>query len=282
MEGYIINAVQTPTPLPVVYGSVQRGHSITEEIQEDTQLSENQVTDALNGLRLVRLVEQMDGYQAVDLPVQTGDRQLDFRLSILHNVAREAKPAASEWGKQSVILINFEYLVESNLQFFNRQDQAVADDMDAYQRKVEYHPKDRNGDRNDMNIDKLSNWTRFAKLLGLVRQAQGTDFTTYPDPRLLYATMHLATSKLNDPSPGHSSSPRIEIRDYFAWMRRNFLRISLTDDDNIPEVLARVFEYLSDQEDIRLIEAGDAASVDLVNTPHPPTMDPSANSIEVK
>ena len=281
-EGYILNAVQTATPLPVVYKSLRRGNETPSEIQEDTQLSENQVSDALSGLTLLRLVNQVDTYEAVSLPVTTGDPQLDFRLSVLHNVAREAQPAASEWGKQSALLVNFEYLVEENIQFFNRTDNAVADEMDAYQRAVDYHPVDGQGDRNDMNQDKLTNWTRTANLLGLVRQAEGTDFTTYPDPKLFYATMHLATEGLEDPAPRSSQHPRIEIVDYFEWMRENFLRIGLTDEGNVPEVLARVLEYLSDQEEIRLVEVGDGGAVDLVNTPQPPTMEPGANSIEVR
>jgi hypothetical protein len=281
-EGYIINAVQTATPLAVVYRSLQRGHQTAATIREDTQLSENQVSNALTGLQLLRLVEQVDNYQPVALSVETGDWGLDFRLSVLHNVAREARPAADEWGKQSALLVNFEYLVEDNVQFFHREDSAVADQMDAHQRELGYNPDDRQGDRNDMNPNKLTNWTRIANMLGLVRQAEGKQFTTYPNPRLLYATMRLATEDLDDPSPGSSTHTRIEIRDYFEWMRENFLRIRLTDDGNVPEVLARLFEYLSDREEIRLVEAGDASAVDLVNTPHPPTMDPDANSIEVR
>jgi hypothetical protein len=281
-EGYIHNAVQTATPLPVVYRSLQRGHQTTEEIEDDTQLSTNQISDALNGLQLLRLVEKIEKYQPVDLPIDYDDWGLRFRLSVLHNVAQEAQPAASEWGKQSALLVNFEYLVEDNIQFFNRTDTAVADDMDAYQREVNYHPKDSKGDRNDMNQDKLTNWARMANLLGLVRQAQGTDFTTYPDPKLLYATMQLSTDELEDPAPQESKYPRIAISEYFEWIRHNFLRISLTDEGNIPEVLSRTFEYLSDQKRIRLVEAGDAGAVDLVNIPHPPTMDSDANSIEVR
>jgi hypothetical protein len=94
--------------------------------------------------------------------------------------------------------------------------------------------------------------------------------------------MHLATDKLVDPAPSGGSSNHIGIRDYFNWLQENFLRISLTDDNNVPEIIARVFEYLCKVEDIRLVEAGDASSVGLVNTPNPPTMEPSANSIEVR
>lgn len=282
-EGYILNAVQTATPLPVVYQSLGRGNHTAETIADDTQLSENQISDALSGLQLLRLIEKKeDGYQAVGLPIKRESWNLGFRLSVLHNVAREAQPANSEWGKQSALLVNFEYLIERNIQFFNRQDEAVAENMDAYQKEVDYHPKDGNGDRNDMNPDKLTNWTRTANLLGLVRQAQGTDFTTYLDPQLLHATMELAAAELDDPAPQDSTHPRIEIRDYFEWMRHNFLRIHLTDENNVPEVLARIFEYLSEQELIRLVEAGDAGAVALVNTPHPPTMDSDANSIEVR
>lgn len=282
-EGYILNAVQTATPLPIVYRSIQDRNGTVDEIEEDTRLSENQITDALTGLQLVRLVEKVDTYQAVDLPLgEDLDDTKAFQLSVLHNLAQEARPASKEWGKQSAMLVNFEYLIESNTQFFNRTDQAVADDMDAFQRELGYHPDDRQGDRNDMNTDKLTNWTRTADLLGLVRQVQGTDYVTAPDPWLVHSTLHLATDELSDPAPGESEYPRIEIREYFDWMRDNFLRIGLTDDGDIPEVLARTFEFLSRSNAVRLVEAGDAGSVSLSNVPKPRTMDQAANSIEVR
>lgn len=282
-ERYIINTVQTATPLPVVYWSVRRGNESVDKIKTDTQLSENQVTNALSGLQLVRLIEQVEGYRAVELPVSDGlDDERSFQLSVLHNIAHEAQPASNKWGKQSAILVNFEYLVESNTQFFNRKDQAVADNMDTFQRDLNYHPDDRQGDRNDMNKDKLTNWTRTAALLGLVQQAKGTDYVTAPDPWLFHSTMHLAANELNDPAPGDSEEPRIEIRDYFEWMQKNFLRISLTDDGDIPEILSRTFEYLCRSDAIRLVEAGDAAAVGFTDVPTPRTMDPAANSIEVR
>jgi hypothetical protein len=282
-EGYILNAVQTATPLSVVYRSVQRGNGTVAEIEDDTCLSEKQISDALSGLRLVRLVEKVDRYCAVDLPVSDRfDDRREFQLSILHNLALEACPASDDWGKQSAIIVNFEHLIESNTQFFNRTDQAVADDMDTFQRELNYHPDDGQGDRNDMNSDKLTNWTRTADLLGLVRQVQGTDYATAPDPWLLHSTMRLATEELSDPSPDNSEHPCIEIQEYFEWMRENFLRISLTDDGEVPEVLARSFEFLSRSDAIRLVEAGDAGAVGLSNVPTPRTMDSAANSIEVR
>lgn len=282
-EGYILNTVQTATPIPVVYRSVQRGNGTAAEIEEDTRLSENQISDALSGLRLMRLVEKIDRYRAVDLPVGNGfDDRRAFQLSVLHNLSKEARPASAEWGKQSAIIVNFEHLVESNTQFFNRNDSAVADDMDAFQRELNYHPDDEQGDRNDMNPDKLTNWTRTADLLGLVRQVQGTDYATAPDPWLLHSTMRLATEELSDPAPGDNDHPRIEVREYFEWMREKFLRVSLTDDGEVPEIVARAFEYLSRSDAIRLVEAGDAGAVGLSNVPTPRTMDPAANSIEVR
>ena len=282
-EGYILNAVQTATPLPIVYRSVERGNGTAAEIEADTRLSENQISNALSGLRLVRLIEKVDRYRTVDVTVSDRfDDRRQFQLSVLHNLALEARPASDEWGKQSAIIVNFEHLVDSNTQLFNRTDQAVADDMDTFQRELNYHPDDGQGDRNDMNTDKLTNWTRTADLLGLVRQVQGTDYATAPDPWLLYATMRLATEELNDPSPDDSEHPCIEIQDYFRWMRENFLRISLTDDGKVPEILARSFEYLSRLDAIRLVEAGDAGAIGLSNVPTPRTMDPTANSIEVR
>jgi len=282
-EGYILNAVQTATPLPVVYRSVQSGNGTIEEIEEDTCLSENQISNALSGLLLVRLVEKIDRYRAIDLPVEDRiDQKRAFQLSVLHNLSHEARPASNDWGKQSALLVNFEYLVESNTQFFNREDQAVADDMDTFQRELDYHPEDRQGDRNDMNPNKLTNWTRTADLLGLVRQVQGKDYATAPDPWLLYSTMRLATNELSDPAPGNSDYPRIEIREYFEWMRENYLRIGLTDDGSVPEILARSFEFLSRSNAIRLVEAGDAGAVGFLNVPTPRTMDQAANSIEVR
>lgn len=282
-EGYILNAVQTATPLPIVYRSVERGNGTAGEIEDDTRLSENQVTNALSGLRLVRLIEKVDRYRTVDTTVSDRfDDRRQFQLSVLHNLTLEAQPASNEWGKQSAIIVNFEHLVESNTQLFNRTDQAVADDMDTFQRELNYHPDDGQGDRNDMNADKLTNWTRTADLLGLVRQVQGTDYATAPDPWLLHTTMRLATEELSDPSPDDSEHPCIEIQDYFRWMQENFLRISLTDDGKVPEILARTFEYLSRSDAIRLVEAGDAGAVGLSNVPTPRTMDPTANSIEVR
>lgn len=282
-EGYILNTVQTATPLPIVYRSVQRGNGTVAQIKNDTCLSEKQISDALSGLRLVRLVEKVDRYRAVNLPISDRfDDRREFQLSALHNLALEARPASDDWGKQSAIIVNFEHLIESNTQFFNRTDQAVADEMDAFQRELNYHPDDRQGNRNDMNSDKLTNWTRTADLFGLVRQVQGTDYATAPDPWLLHSTMCLAAEELNDPSLGNSEHPCIEIQEYFEWMRENFLRITLTDEGKVPEVLARSLEFLSRSDAIRLVEAGDAGAVGLSNVPTPRTMDSAANSIEVR
>lgn len=281
-EGYVLNAVQTATPLPVVYRSVERGNGTEDAIQEDMHLSENQVSNALDGLQLFRMIQKVGEYEAVGASVTNASDMREFQLSALHNVAQEARPAEEKWGKQSAVLVNFEYLVASNTQFFDRQDKAVAEEMDTYQRDLNYNPEDRNGDRNDMNQNKLTNWARIAELLGLVRQAQGTNFTTFPDPSLIHDTMHLATDELDDPSPADSEYQRIKIREYFDWMRENFLRINLTDDDDIPEVLGRVFEYLSRKNAIRLVEAGDDPAVSLENVPTPRTMDRAANSIEVR
>lgn len=281
-EGYILNAIQTATPLPVVYRSVERGNGTEDAIQEDTQLSEDQITDALSGLQLFRLIEKVGEYQAVEPSISHDSNLKEFQLSALHNIAQEAKPASDDWGKQSAVLVNFEYLVDSNTQFFDRGDSAVADNMDTFQRQLNYNPEDRKGDRNDMNDNKLTNWARTAQLLGLVRKAQGTNFTTFPNPSLIHELMYLATEELDDPSPADSEYPRIKIRDYFDWMTGNFLRISLTDDGEIPEIIGRVFEYLSRENAIRLVEAGDDPALGLENVPMPPTMDPAANSIEVR
>jgi len=74
---------------------------------------------------------------------------------------------------------------------------------------------------------------------------------------------------------------RVTITEYIDWLWENLFLIELTADGNVPASLSRVLFNLVREKEIRIVESGDAAAVDLNGVPRRKGIDRDANSIEV-
>lgn len=281
-EGYIANAVQYPRPMHIAWDSIDRGSETRDQIREDTTLSDSQIADSIAGLQYLRLIEDAEGFTAV--PLRYGEvapePPLNFGLTAMNNIMSESEPP--EWSKQAVIPLTLAYLIDTNTQLFNRKDGGLAKKINDWHRGREYRPIDPNtGNEIDMNKKKLQNWTFIAEYFGLVRNISGVTYTTYLAPKLVWTLLCYGVDRLPDQAGGTESHPAISIRGWFEWVSREFYPISLTNQAEIPEIVAETFAELSRQGLIRLVEAGDQGAVSLQGLPRLDTMEAGTNSIEV-
>lgn len=272
-EGYILNAVQTPALLRPVYTAVRNNNTTTEAIKEATGLDSNAVQQATTGLRYVHLLGQEEGeYYVTELEWSFDDPQFTFQMAMLRNLAKDFTPG--DWGTQAVVLLNYQYLLQENIQHFSNDDKVLYDAINEWHRsEMEYVPTSQQGEIN-LNKPKFVNWSRIVEYLGLVHKASGREHTVYPDPRIIKESVKLSVA--DDGSDG-----RIEIETYLQWLRENLLPVSLTSDGSIPAPLARILYNLVRDGDIKLVEYGDAGAVSLARTPRRDGIAPDANTIEV-
>jgi len=269
---YILNAVQTPATLRTVYRSIQRGNTTKESIEADTSFDSDLLDQGISGLRAVGLVgRQEPDYYTVELPWQTGTEDLNLRLGILHNLATNAKEA--DWGRQSVVLLNYQYLLQKELQAFEANDSSLYTKINRWHRDQGYTPRSQQGEI-DLNEHKFVNWSRLVVFLGLIHKANGRTHTVYPDPNLIHESLQIAVEEVG-------SGDSLTITDYVDWLRENLILVSLTTDGNVPSPLSRVLFNLVRTDDIRIVESGDAAAIDLNGVPRRAGIDREANSIEV-
>jgi hypothetical protein len=277
-EGYILNAVQTPGPLYPVYKSVASGHRAKEAIKADAGVDSN-LDATLNGLRLLRLIGREDGeYYTSGYEWDTGSDERDFKLTALHNLAQECDE--SDWGKQAVALLNYSYLLENNVQYFENNEEPLYNDkngIDSWFAAIDYRPQSQQG-RITHNDNKFANWTRLMHFLGLVHKVRGREYTVYPNPDLIRTSLELAVDDLGIEIGG---APGIEIERYLHWLRENLLYVTKTPDGQVPEGLARVlFELVRDNE-IEVVEYGDAGAIGLGGVPPYDGIDNEANTIKL-
>ncbi|WP_049969011.1 hypothetical protein [Haloferax prahovense] len=269
-EGYLLNAVQTPTPLQTVYYSIERGNTTKDAVQEDTSLPENLLEQGFSGLQQIGLIGREEpNYYTVDFRWVSGDDDVDFRLAALHQLASIATP--DDWGKQSVVLLNYQYLLDENIQTFEANSESVYTRMNQFARERGYEPRSKQGPI-DMNEPKMVNWTRLAEFLGLIYKVSGRTYTTYPDEELIYQSIRWASDDL--------SRERITIQSYENWLNENLLLVDM-GPDGIPAPLSRVLFNLVVDGRIRILESGDAGAVDLQQVPPHRGIDSEANSIEI-
>lgn len=273
-EGYILNALQTPATLRPVYESVRSGNVTREAIQQDTLLSENLLEQALTGLKLVRLLGRDEGnYYVRDPRWSLKDNELAFRMAILHNLARECTP--HDWDKQAVVLLNYQYLLQEDIQYFVNDDEVLYDEINAWQRRQKhYAPQSKQGDI-DLNKPKFVNWSRLVDYLGLVHKARGREHLVYPDPDMIAKSIELAIDET-------ASDSRIGIERYLHWLNNNLLQVETTGDGAVPAPFARVLYNLVRDGKILLTEYGDAGAIKLDRTPRRDGTDKEANTIEVR
>lgn len=278
-EPYIINRIQTPYALQVVYDAIATGHETTVQIETHTQLTESQVEESIDGLHLLGLIRRAQHtYEVVDPVRSTGGRALDFRLAAIHNLAEEANP--DDWGKQAVVLLNYQYLIEEDRQEFENDEDALYKDIDSWiLETTDYRPK-ADGEIYEHNDNKFQHWTRLAHFLGLVHKVSGREHTVYPDPDLVYESITWAAESA---SYGPDAEADISLPEYLAWSEANFIRTGYETGESVPAVLARTLQLLARDERIRLIEYGDAGYVPLDRVPTAASrgIDAQANSIKI-
>jgi hypothetical protein len=272
-EGYILNTLQTPAFLRPVYEAVQDEQVTRDEIEAATGLNANAIQQATDALRYVRILGREEGeYYTVDLPWDVDDASLAFRMGVLHNLAQECRPG--DWGKQAVVLLNYQYLLQEDIQYFRSDDQAVYDEINEWHRtEKDYVPHSQQGEI-DLNETKFVNWSRIVDYLGLVHKARGREHTVYPDPKLIATSISQAVAD-------RGLDRRIEIAQYLDWLRSNLLPVDETSDGEIPAPLSRILYNLVRDGEIELIEYGDAGAVSLARTPRRDGIDAEANTIEV-
>lgn len=274
-EGYILNAVQTPGPLLPVYRSVKRGQETREEIAADTSI-ESGLGEILRGLRLLRMIGREDeAYYARDYRWDVGSDELNFKLTALHGLAQEC--VEGDWGKQAAVLLNYKYLLDNDVQYFENNQTGLYQDLDEWFREIGYEPQSQNG-RIEYNDNKFANWTRLVHFLGLVHKARGREHTVYPDPDIVYDSLRLA---IEEDGLTIDGAPGIEIEGYLRWLRENLLYVESTADGNVPEGLSRVLFELVRDGAIEVIEYGDAGAVGLGGVPPYEGIDSEANTITV-
>jgi hypothetical protein len=200
---------------------------------------------------------------------------LAFRMTALHNLAQECNEV--DWGKQAVVLLNYHYLLDNDIQYFVNNDESLFYNIDEWFTTINYSPQSSQG-RLTHNNPKFANWTRIVHFLGLVNKISGREHTIYPDPEIILTSIELS---IDDTGGEVDGKPAIEITDYLAWLRQNLLYIKRTSDGKVPKGLSRVlFELIRDGY-IEYGEYGDTGAVGLDGVPPYEGIDREANTIAI-
>lgn len=277
-EAYILNTLRSPDGIRHVYESICDEHETKEAIAEDTGIAESNVDTLLRGLVLLGMIERSGhAYSAVELTEASDDRTLDFRITILNNLAEAAN--GDDWGKQSVVLLNYQYLVSGNIQRFENNQTALFNDIDNWiESNTNYRPKE-GGNIYSHNRQKFQNWSRLVNYLGLAQKVSGREHTVYPEPGLLLAAVRLAAAESEYLS---GDAADLSIREFLTWLDTNLIRIGYTLGDPVPAVLSRTLLNLVRADKLRLVEAGDDPAATLQNTPRRDGIEREANAIKLQ
>lgn len=289
-EGYILNAVSQGAPMWGVWKAIKSGAGENNEIQASTGLTSNQVTNSLRGLTFLRLVEDLEGYDVVELEYGDTPDRVNFALTAMSKIMNDcsappkmgvAPSDESAWIKQAVMPLTFEYFINDNRQYFDRKgNNDLASVIDEWHQELHFHPRDDTGERNDLQGSKLDNWTRIMEFFGFVRPAKGTNYTVYIQPELIQRILARASVELPNEGPT-DTAPELDIRDFLEWLSENLFRVSLTSDGEIPSIFAQSLVELSSRDSIRLVETTDADSVGLEDISRPRSMDKAANCVKI-
>jgi hypothetical protein len=278
-EPYIINRIQTPYALHLVYQAIADGHETEDEIQTHTQLNDSLIEESIDGLSLLRMIRRSEhSYEPVPLAWSSGNRLRDLRLTAINNLADEAD--GDEWGKQAIVLLNYQYLLENDWQEFEHNEEPLYEKIDDWILKTtDYRPKG-DGEIYDHNDNKFSYWTRLVHFLGLVNKVSGRQHTVYPKPELFYEAIRWAA---NSSTYGEDAEADVSLQEFLSWSESNFLRTGYTRGEAAPAVIARLLQVLAREERIALVEYGDAGYVPLDRVPSAASrgIDTQANSIKI-
>ena len=100
-------------------------------------------------------------------------------------------------------------------------------------------------------------------------------------PDLVYSLLKIGAASLPDQASSSSKAPAISIHDWLELVSNQFFPLDLTTSNEVPMILAQTLVDLSDQDRIRIVEAGDQGPVGLQDVEQPSSMDAEANAIRV-
>lgn len=274
-EGYILNAIQTPGPIKPVYRSIRSGNKTKSRIKADCGIDSN-LDASLSGLQLFRMIGREDGeYYTTPYKWDLESEDLAFRMTALHNLAQEC--TEGDWGKQAVVLLDYHYLLDNDIQYFVNNDESMYNDIEEWFNTIDYSPQSSQG-RIKHNGPKFANWTRIAHFLGLINKIRGREHTIYPDPEMILTAIELS---IDEKGKEVDNKPAIEITDYLQWLRENLLYVETTSDGKVPKGLSRVlFELIRDGY-IEYGEYGDTGAVGLDGVPPYEGINREANTITI-
>lgn len=264
-ERYVLNVVQNPKLLDIAYRSIDDGNETEDELEADTGLTSEDdgsgtLDQAVEGLLTFGLISRSEyEYETQKLEFETGDWGVDFRLTMLHNVASEA--TSSDWGKQSAVVLNYEYLLDST-QYFHGTSSELRKKIDRWHQDIGYEPRNKRGERQKLNPEKWGHWRNQAEYLGLIHPTKGqsSTYTVAPDPRIVEASIRAACERAGD-------GDRIETARYVDWLEDNLLRVPLTDQREFPESMSRTLYELANDGVVEFVKHGDRGQVDLKGVP---------------
>lgn len=258
---YALNEVQNPALLEVAYRAIQNGSKTESELKEALDIDDDTIELITKGLRVFDLGGKSDfEYTLKPLVFDAADFNLRFRLHILKSVASECSP--QQWGLQSAVLLNLEYLLKEGINRFTQTDEGLIRKMDDWHVDIGYEPQSQQG-RMKLNKPKFSLWTNQAEYLGLIRgytSGRRSVFIVRFDPKLIERTITLAVEDVGD-------SDGVGFAEYLDWLEDNCLRIPRTSEDTLPVPFARTLYNLVDGEKLKIIKRGDPSGFELPEVP---------------
>ncbi len=272
---YALNVVQNPALLEVAYRAIQDGAKTESELKDTLCVNDDTIELITKGLRIFNLGGKSDfEYTLTPLAFDTGEFNLNFRLHILNSVASECSP--KQWGLQSVVLLNLEYLLKQNINHFVQTDQGLMKKIDDWHVKIGYEPQSQKG-RMKLKDTKFSLWTNQAEYLGLVRgykSGRRSAFIVRFDQDLIEQTITLAAEEVGE-------GDGIGFAEYLEWLEDNCLRIPTTSEGSLPVPFARtLYELVSDGK-IKITKSGDPSGIELPEIPSHDSISKTKNYLRV-
>lgn len=259
---YALNEVQNPALLEVAYRAIENGSKTESDLKDTLGVGDDAIELITKGLRVFDLGGKSGfEYTLTPLTFDAGAFNLRFRLHILNSVAAECSPR--QWGLQSVVLLNLEYLLEEGINRFVQTDEGLIRKMDDWHVEMGYEPQSQQG-RMNLNKTKFSLWTNQASYLGLLhayKSGQRSAFIVRFDPTLIKRTISLAAEEVGE-------GDGIGFAEYLEWLEDNCLRIPKTSENALPVPFARTLYELASGGSLKITKGGgDATGVELPETP---------------
>jgi hypothetical protein len=272
---YALNEVQNPALLKVAYRAIQNGAKTESELKAALGVDDDTIELITKGLRVFDLGGKSDfEYTLTPLAFDGGKFDLRFRLHILNSVASECSP--QQWGLQSAILLNLEYLLKERINRFVQTDEGLIKKMDNWHVDIGYEPQSQQG-RMKLNSTKFSLWTNQATYLGLIRgykSGRRSAFIVRFDPVLIERTITLAAEEVGE-------NDGIGFSEYLEWLQDNCLRIPTTSEGTLPAPFARTLYELVSEGNLKITKRGDPSGVELPGIPSHDSISKTKNYLRI-